>query len=212
MDPQLAQAAIQGDLKSLRKALASKPHDYLLSSDKDRGNIFHIAVRGLAAFASTTFIKEVIQTLPKQDVQYLLSQQATLRKWNPLHLAALYGSLETVRLILGVYRSSLSLSGFVVEQNPSGGKPWLARANDGRTPLHLFLEYNNEEECGLEILSMDMELLCGMVDNYANSPLCLAVNRGFSKVALKILESQYSYSVSGSCGFNPIDVMARCSG
>ncbi|KMS98519.1 hypothetical protein BVRB_4g092110 isoform B [Beta vulgaris subsp. vulgaris] len=204
MDARLERAARCRDVKFLREATASRPREYFLRTESQGYNIFHVAVRGLV---SIPFIEELVERLPKQDVQLLLSQQATPRKWNPLHFAALWGSLELLKLLLSVYPSSLSSSS---SSSSSEERPWLARATDGRTPLHSFLEYN-EEKCGLEILSRDLRAFCGIVEGCGNSLLYHAVNRGFSRFALKILKSNYSFSVRGLYSYNPIHVMARCS-
>ncbi|KNA19511.1 hypothetical protein SOVF_061040 [Spinacia oleracea] len=219
IDWELKQLANRGDVKLFRKFLSIKATHYFLASDRE-GNIFHNATRSVS---SIPFLREAIHRLPTRELQILLSHQESFRDWNPLHLAAIWGNLEMIQLMLSVYIKQSSSSSpspsplpssssgvHVVVQYPPGGKPWLARAKDGRTPLHLFLEYN-EEECGLEILFMDMKLLSSVVDNHGNSPLFLAVSNGFNKFALNILRSDFGYSVSGRDGFNPFHVSSKCS-
>ncbi|XP_021758534.1 ankyrin-3-like [Chenopodium quinoa] len=211
LDRELKEAASRGDVKFLGKYVSAKPTHFILASDHNGDNIFHLATRGIM---STPFIREAIQILSTRELHNLLSQQENYRKWNPLHLAAIWGNFELLHLMLSVYKkpSSSSSSGLhhVVVQYPPGGKPWLARGKDGRTPLHMFLEFN-EEKCGLEILLMDLNLLCSIVDNYGNSPLFLAISYGFNNVALNILRSDCCYSLSGRHGFNPFHVASKCS-
>ncbi|XP_021755856.1 ankyrin-3-like [Chenopodium quinoa] len=212
LDRELKEAASRGDVKFLRKFISAKPTHFILASDHNGNNIFHYATRGIM---STPYIREAIQILSTRELHILLSQQESYRKWNPLHLAAIWGNFELLQLMLSVYKKpslSLSSSGLhhVVVQYPPGGKPWLARAKNGRTPLHVFLEFN-EEKCGLEILLMDLKLLCSIVDNYGNSPLFLAISYGFNNVALNILRSDCCYSLSGRHGFNPFHVASKCS-
>ncbi|KAL2943903.1 Ankyrin-1 [Bienertia sinuspersici] len=60
-------------------------------------------------------------------------------------------------------------------------------------------------------MSLDIELLCNMIDNKGISPLLQAVRRRCEKVAVKILTSCHSYSTSGDDDLSPLDVVPNCS-
>ena len=217
MDSDLKQAACLGEIEFLHRAFATKCTDYFLSyyssPDGDHeimGNIFHLAARKV----KVEFMREAMKILPSELVLRLLSQQDE-DDWNPLHVAAsMIDCLESVRLILGFYKSVSAQ----YQHHPLGkAKPWLALNEDKRTPLHLALstteKTENDEECALEILSMDnLESFCNIVDESGNSPLFVAVKNGFNRVAEMILMSSSSYSLSGENGSTPLHFAPNCSG
>ncbi|XP_074319472.1 protein ACCELERATED CELL DEATH 6-like isoform X2 [Silene latifolia] len=105
-----------------------------------------------------------------------------------------------LKLLLDFYRSSPSSS----SSDLSTEKPWLALDSKRSTPLQSALE-QGKEECALELMSMDMEVLCNTVNDYGTSPLFEAVRCRCPKVAGKILKSDHGYSTSGDAGLTPLD-------
>ncbi|XP_057529521.1 uncharacterized protein LOC130808092 isoform X1 [Amaranthus tricolor] len=202
----LKEAAIRGDVGFLKNCIASnKPHHYYLtlfpishSEARIHGNIFHLA----ALENREHFIRVAIELLPFQTKQQLILQQRDEEKSNPLHLAASIGNQNIVKLFLNVFRSSPS--------SECDGKPWLQKNNLGQTPCHIALT-SGHEDCGLEILRMDMELVCNMVDNEGNSLLFAAVAEGFSMFAMEILKFANRFSCSGSDGYTPLHYVTWCS-
>lgn len=102
---------------------------------------------------------------------------------------------------------------------PIINKPWLALSNrteenntTKRTPLHFAIHFGQDEECAIDILSMDMDLHCSMLDEDGNSLLFLTVQKGYSRVAEKILNCNCSYSLSSQDGSTALHVAPRCSG
>ncbi|CAO2822679.1 unnamed protein product [Amaranthus hypochondriacus] len=209
LDLELRKAVVSGDIEFLTKAVASKiPHNevYFLGHSEDWGsNIFHIA----AFCRKVEFLKEALRILPAHLVLQLLSSQQHMYGWNPLHDAVKNGCNEILRLMLGFYKSYSGTLSLV-------NKPWLAlshRTGDNnikQTPLDFTIVYG-KEDCALEILSMDLELFCGMLDQDGNSFLFRAVQKGFSRVAEKILNSNCSYSLCGQDGSTALHVANRCS-
>ncbi|XP_074319478.1 protein ACCELERATED CELL DEATH 6-like isoform X2 [Silene latifolia] len=186
----------------LRQALATHPlEEFLTLSPDDNGhhyNIIHVAVFCL----QQEFLRELITKLPPSIVHSLISQQDINEfRINSVHYAALRGDVEILRLLLGFYRDSPSpsSSGLSIE------KPWLAMDSKGNTPLQSALELG-KEECALEIMSMDMEVLCNMVNSNGTSPLLEAVRCRCPKVAVKILTADHGYSTSGDDELTPLDL------
>uniref|UniRef100_A0A803NCZ0 Uncharacterized protein n=1 Tax=Chenopodium quinoa TaxID=63459 RepID=A0A803NCZ0_CHEQI len=204
MDLELKEAACSGNVDFLRSVVGLKPIDeYFLTklSPMDE-NIFHLATR----CEQSEFLELATEILPEQ-VQQKLHSQKDKNGCTPLHMAAGLKqsrqiSLKTVKLILGFYKSGV----------PVTNKPWLEHNQNGYTPLHLAIEVVNEESA-MEILSMDVESLCMMVDKKENdSALFLAVKNGCNKVAEKILLSSYSYSLRGKDGSTPLHFAPNSSG
>ncbi|XP_048498505.1 uncharacterized protein LOC125496827 [Beta vulgaris subsp. vulgaris] len=207
MAEELKDAADRGDVEFLRNCVASnKPIEYYLTlfpmiqpGDRLFGNIFHFENR-------EDFIKGAIRTLPLEVSQQLLLQQRDEDMFNPLHKAAAVCNLEKIKMFLalfGVHLSSslsLSLSSLSSSSSSHIKKPWLQKTDEGHTPCHVAL-INGKEKCGLEILEileMDMELLCNIdQDDDRDSMLCIAVKGGLSNFALKMLRSTFSFSCSG---------------
>ncbi|XP_048498494.1 uncharacterized protein LOC104891722 isoform X1 [Beta vulgaris subsp. vulgaris] len=215
MAEELKEAAIRGDVEFLRNCVASnKPIEYYLTlfpmiqpGDRLFGNIFHFENR-------EDFIRGAIRTLPLHVSQQLLLQQRDEDMFNPLHKAAAIGNLDKIKMFLELFSvhvsSSLSLS--LSSSSFYGKKPWLQKTNKGYTPCHVAL-VNDQEECGLEILGMDMELLCNIdeEDDECDSLLCISVKSGLNNFALKMLRSPFSLSCSGFNGHTPLHYVPRCS-
>lgn len=85
-------------------------------------------------------------------------------------------------------------------------KPWLARANNGETPLHIALRCSHEKSARL-IFLMDGELLSSMVDDEGNSPLFIAILMDFMNFSQEIVESTCTYSVSGNHGLTVLHAL-----
>ncbi|KMT12795.1 hypothetical protein BVRB_4g088890 [Beta vulgaris subsp. vulgaris] len=216
MAEDLKDAAVSEDVEFLKQCVGSnKPIQYYLTlfpmiqpgGDRHFGNIFHFENR-------EDFVKGAICSLPLKVSQQLLLQQRDEDMFNPLHKAAAIGSPEKIKMFLELFKSvSSSLS-----SSSSGHlKPWLQKTNKGHTPCHVAL-INGQEDCALEILAMDMELLCNIDNNIdedndweCGSLLYVAVKGGHNNFALKILRSPHSFSCSGSNGFNPLHHVPRCS-
>ncbi|KMS98551.1 hypothetical protein BVRB_4g092400 [Beta vulgaris subsp. vulgaris] len=199
MDPMLKTAATLGDVDFFTQAFTSDPPEYFRLRTSNKCNIFHIAVR----LRRTAFITKAIEKLELIDLHELLTQQEASLKWNPLHFAAFQGNLEEIQLIHEVYKSIDAASIFVHDL------PCLAADVNGKSPLHLALEKN--EECALEILSMNTEKLCCLKDNEGRTPFLLAVQQGFTKIASKILESNFKFDISNEDGLNPLQILAENS-
>ncbi|KMT15505.1 hypothetical protein BVRB_3g058580 [Beta vulgaris subsp. vulgaris] len=216
MDLELMEAICVGDVDFLKKAVASKPTDYFLTqytppegSRKSlvEGNIFHLAVRS----NQVEILREAMNLLPI-ELQHELFLQKDGLGLNPLHRAASQ-SHEFVRIILDFYKAysdQLLCSTSTNDNHPY--RPWLALGTfPHKMPLNIAIQSKNEESA-MEILSMDMELFCGMVDNEGNSFLFLAVKDGLTQVAEKILMSSFVSSVSGKDYSTPLHYAPNCSG
>ncbi|XP_074319480.1 protein ACCELERATED CELL DEATH 6-like [Silene latifolia] len=203
----LHKAARVGDMVYLRQALATQPiQEFFTLCPTDGGylNIIHVAILCL----QQEFIRELLNKLPASAIHFLISQQDTSEsKVNALHYVASRGDVDILKLFLDFYRSSPSSSSTV---EVSTEKPWLAVDSQGSTPL-LRAITQGKEECALEIMSMDMEVLCNMVNDRGTSPLVEAVRRRCPKVAVKILTSGHVYSTSGDDGLTPLDLAPNCT-
>ncbi|KAJ8448056.1 hypothetical protein Cgig2_028932 [Carnegiea gigantea] len=109
---------------------------------------------------------------------------------------------EAIPLILDSYRST--------EEGAAGQKPWLGLDQCLRTPLHTALT-KKHVRVALDILSMDVVLLPTMEDIEGRSPLAIAMESGFNRVALQILTSSPNCSFSECDGCNALFYAARCS-
>ncbi|KAL2924998.1 Ankyrin-1, partial [Bienertia sinuspersici] len=203
---ELLMAACAGDVQFLKDAIASRPNEDFLIQFKDpnpnklEGNIFHLAV----GHGKEEFIKEAMNLLPEKVKAALLSQQNAKNR-NPLHMLCQdehvrvhqtrdFSPKKMVLLILDFYRS-LAIP----------DKPWLALDDENRTPLHWALDSGRiDDSCATEMLSMDLEAYCTMVDLQGNSLLYLACKSNYSRFATTILKSSYPYNVSGPCGSNAL--------
>ncbi|KAL2936516.1 Ankyrin repeat domain-containing protein 35 [Bienertia sinuspersici] len=198
MEAGLKEAACGGDVEFLKKAVASKPKEYFLTQFKDpdsrelNGNIFHLA----GCKRRMEFIKEAMNLLPVQVKAALLSQPNE-QNHNPLHILFKWAwgiSDKMVLLILDFYRTL-----------PIYDKPWLALDHRNRTPLHWALDWNcYDDRCAMDMLLMDLEAYCTMVDLEGNSLLYLACKSNYSRIATTIVKSSYPYNISGPHGSNPL--------
>ncbi|KAL2943872.1 E3 ubiquitin-protein ligase MIB1 [Bienertia sinuspersici] len=218
MDYDLQEAAYNGDVRFLRQAVATERSEYFLrriepptpNFDDKAGNIIHIATLQ----DKEDFIREAIKSLPREHLLLLFTQQEPSRKsQNPLHFAAKRGYLGIIKIILEFYGGILLLKDSNYVKNNGCEKPWLACDSEGNTPLHVGLIENGNEECALEIMSMDLELLCNFEGEDDMSVLYVAVSRGCNRVALEILSFSPSYSVKGRrYGLNLLNFLPRSSG
>ncbi|KAL2944743.1 Phytochrome-interacting ankyrin-repeat protein 1 [Bienertia sinuspersici] len=107
----------------------NKPNEYYLTVFPERydldtmyGNIFHIAAHA----EQEAIVREVIERklLPIEVVHQLLCQPRTeTDKDNPLHLAARFGFVEILKMLLNAFNSSSS-SSLLPSHLP---KPWLEK-------------------------------------------------------------------------------------
>ncbi|CAO2838918.1 unnamed protein product [Amaranthus hypochondriacus] len=194
-------AAQEGNVEFLLEALASQPIGYFLTRMKSKNgqehyNIMHIAVLN----EQTEFLKGLLERLPIATSQMLLCQQdSSYFNYNPLHCAMLRGNLAIVRLMIKFCKSVSSSS-----------KPWLAVDINGKSPFLVALD-RKREECAIEIMELDGEVVCNMADNKGTSPLFEAVQRGCVQVVMKILTSGFSYSIFGEDQMTPLHVIPNCS-
>ncbi|XP_056697380.1 uncharacterized protein [Spinacia oleracea] len=188
MDEELERAADSGDVEFLRKCKASnKPNEYYLSFNGM--NIFHMAAEN----NREDFIREAISMLPPEDVHQLLIQpEEETRLFNPLHHACYIGNVEIVKMFLEVYTSLSDIS----------ERPWLLKDNQGSSPCHIAV-YSFHEECALEVLKMDMELIANMPSNRGCPLLYEAVVCKLGKLALEMLNSPHSFPCNGNDGYTP---------
>ena len=201
MDAKLKEAATLGNVSYLKEALNSKPINYFLLSTENGYNIFHIAVR----FQREAFINEAIQTLPEENLRFLLSQLENSLHWNPLHFAAFQGNQGPIQFTRILFENLMD------DLNPACPFPWLMRDKDGNTPFHLALK-NKFWECANLILQIDEKSICNILDKEGNTSLFLAVRQGLPEVALQILKSNACIRVLGQDGLNPLHILAEKSG
>ncbi|KAL2924974.1 Alpha-latrotoxin-Lh1a [Bienertia sinuspersici] len=215
MDAELSKAACLGDVEFLKKAVASRPNEYFLTQLKDsdpakqNGNILHLAV----CEGKDVFFREALQILPAQVKEVLLSQPNDQLR-NPLHLLCACdkkkysekAAMTTVQLILDFYRSMKIMNS---QHYSTVNKPWLALDKGNCTPLHLALKQTEcwNDEFAVDMLSMDLDLLCTIVDDQKYSLLYLAVARRFDHFTQMILMSSCPYSVTGFRGFTPLTML-----
>ncbi|XP_056697377.1 uncharacterized protein [Spinacia oleracea] len=201
MDEELLKAVVSGDVEFLKKCEESnKPIDYYLtfvpqSSDENddvRGNIFHIA----AYNNREDFIREAIRILPSEDTQKLLLQTREPFNANPLHVAGDNGNVEIVKMFLNVYRCLPSLPSDISK------RPWLLKNSEGNSPCQSTV-YGFHEECALEMLKTDMELISNMTSERDSSLLYEVVHNKLSKLALEMLSSPHSFPCNGNDGYTP---------
>ncbi|XP_021860822.1 uncharacterized protein [Spinacia oleracea] len=195
MDVELGNAALNGDVDFLTECVESnKPIEYYMTyfpksgdkGDRRHGNIFHMA----AYNNNADFIREAIEILPSENTQQLLIQPREPINGNPLHVAAELGNVEIINMFLDVYRCLPCLPSDVSE------RPWLVKNTEGHNPLNTALYYCHEE-CALEIVKMDMELLCNMLTESGTNIIYEAVNSKLSKFALEILRSPHPFGCVG---------------
>lgn len=209
----LKKAAIEGDVAILKrvyredfnKIVVQQRHLMVFPDEEDDyyyncGNIFHLAVYR----EQDDFIKKAIAFLPPQDTQTLLLQPRNeSNKWNPLHLAAFEGNFEIVKMFLEVYSES-------IPRDPSK-RPWLQEDEDGKTPCFVAVD-SGEEECAMEILKMDIEVVCTMTAHDGSGLLYNAVANGFDELTTKILKSSSSFTTEGYKGNTPLHCITSCTG
>ncbi|CAO2827228.1 unnamed protein product [Amaranthus hypochondriacus] len=114
---------------------------------------------------------------------------------NPLHIAASTNEDDTtfVEKLIHGYREEKECAREMFESLDC--TPWKAKNDDGNTPLHEALSSKREKNA-LHLLSID-PAVCEIDNKMNESPLFLAVKNEMNKVAQEILESNFSYSVSG---------------
>ncbi|KAJ8448055.1 hypothetical protein Cgig2_028931 [Carnegiea gigantea] len=194
----LKKAVEEQDLDLIRSAAACEQEECFNRLAGSEGNIFHIA----AYNNNVEFMEAAMKVLHPHVVKSLLSQSEEDTKENPLHVAADMGHRKIVKLILDYYRST--------EEDAAGQKPWLGLDQHLRTPLHTALA-KLHERVALDILSMDAVLLPTIEDINSRSPLAIAMESRFNRVALQILTSSPNCSFSDCDGYNALFHAAGCS-
>lgn len=211
----LKTATLIGNVGFLKASFASKvPLEYykttfqVTEADPNHsGNIFHLSVLE----NREEFIRVAIQNLPPEAIQQLLNQPRNrddidIDIVNPLYLAVLTGNFEIVKLFLNVFRTSSAL------QSPSIPKPWLITVDNTLQTLCHIAILNDNEECALEILTMDMDYFCNAMDINNTGVLYYAMLQRFTNFVLHILRSDTIVTYAGFKGTTPLNVVTRCSG
>ncbi|XP_074319495.1 uncharacterized protein LOC141656485 [Silene latifolia] len=182
MFQEMKDAAYAGNVEYLKKIVAEKPPDYLVTLPDGDRNIFHFAV----VAQKVEFLREAINILPRDVVKQLLLQPNLIREENMLGCAALYIDYELIKVVRELYES--------VSWSSQDEKPWLWLNSKKMTALHTILRevvkeiFKKQEKCAMEILLMDPEFVnCTVVDSYGHTPLYYALKNGFNRVAEKIL-------------------------
>ncbi|KNA19738.1 hypothetical protein SOVF_058760 [Spinacia oleracea] len=210
----LKTATLIGNVGFLKASFASKvPLEYykttfqVTEADPNHsGNIFHLSVLE----NREEFIRVAIQNLPPEAIQQLLNQPRNrddidIDIVNPLYLAVLTGNFEIVKLFLNVFRTSSAL------QSPSIPKPWLITVDNTLQTLCHIAILNDNEECALEILTMDMDYFCNAMDINNTGVLYYAMLQRFTNFVLHILRSDTIVTYAGFKGTTPLNVVTRCS-
>ncbi|KAF4381739.1 hypothetical protein G4B88_002889 [Cannabis sativa] len=183
MDPELYNAAIFGSSDLCEKLTEDGSNIYLGQVTSQNNTILHVAAKSG-------------QRKLAEDVLYSNSSllYETNTKGNTaLHIAARLGHLEMVRLIVNKSK----------EQDLEADRSLLRMSNlKGDTALHEAVR-NDHYEVAILIIDEDRDLTC-FVNNVGESPLFLAVDRGFYKVALHILETAPKCSYVGRNGMNAL--------
>ncbi|XP_021854272.2 uncharacterized protein [Spinacia oleracea] len=195
MDVELGSAALNGDVDFLAECVESnKPIEYYMTyfpknsdkGDRRHGNIFHMA----AYNNNADFIREAIEILPSENTQQLLIQPREPINGNPLHVAAQLGNVEIVNIFLDVYKCLPSLPSDLTK------RPWLVENTEGDNPCNTAVNQCHEE-CALEIVKMDIELLCNKLGSSDANILYDAVNRKLVRFAAEILRSPHPIGCTG---------------
>ncbi|XP_062085303.1 ankyrin repeat-containing protein At5g02620-like [Humulus lupulus] len=183
MDPELYNAAIYGSSELSEKLTEEGSNIYLGQVTSQNNTILHVAAKSG-------------QRKLAEDVLYsnsLLLYETNTKGNTALHIAARLGHLEMVRLIVNKAK----------EQDLEADRSLLRMTNSkGDTALHEAVR-NDHYEVAILIIDEDRDLTC-FVNNIGESPLFLAVDRGFYKVALHILETAPKCSYVGRNGMNAL--------
>ncbi|KAL6225002.1 hypothetical protein ACLB2K_003856 [Fragaria x ananassa] len=194
MDPSLYKAAASGDIRFLEKLRAgNRPADILLLKTPKGNNALHIA----AQFKHTNFFKQ----FPKH-LQSLLFWATNIKDDTPLHIAARVGCVELVEFLIDHARE-LQTDAADVETGPADAESYeelLRMTNsDKDTVLHVAVKCGHHD---VVVLLMDADPELSSYTNNANeSPLFLAISKGFPKIGSCILDkSPASVSFEGVKG------------
>ncbi|XP_004289379.1 PREDICTED: ankyrin repeat-containing protein At5g02620-like [Fragaria vesca subsp. vesca] len=194
MDPSLYKAAASGDIRFLREVRAgNRPVDILLLKTPKGNNALHIA----AQFKHTNFFKQ----FPKH-LQSSLVWATNIKDDTPLHIAARVGCVELVEFLIDHARE-LKIDAADVETGPADAEAYkelLRMTNsDKDTALHVAVKSGHHDVVIL-LMDADPELSC-YTNNANESPLFLAVSKGFPKIGSCILDkSPASLSFKGVKG------------
>ncbi|PRQ48314.1 putative ankyrin repeat-containing domain, protein accelerated cell death 6 [Rosa chinensis] len=194
MDPSLYEAAASGDLRFLKEVGdGDRSVDILFQKTPKNNNVLHIA----AQFMQTQFFKE----FPNQ-IQSPLFWATNTRGDTPMHIAARVGCVELVEFLID-HAKKLQTDAADEETGPADAEAYkesLRMTNSEKdTALHVAVKSGYH---GVVILLMDADPeLCCYTNNAKESPLFLAVSKGFPEIGSCILDrSSASLSFEGVKG------------
>ncbi|XP_062012424.1 ankyrin repeat-containing protein At5g02620-like [Rosa rugosa] len=193
MDPGLYEAVTSGDVDFLKRNIGDG--DLLSQRTPKYNNILHLA----AEFKHINVFTEV----PQGDLYSPLFWAANKYGDTPLHDAARVGCNEVITFLIEHSKKTLPGGAADVESGPADAEAYkeLLRVTNLRkdTAFHVAVQYGHNEVVNL-LMAADPELCC--FTNSANeSPLFIAVRKGFHLVARSILvECPVSPSFAGTDG------------
>ncbi|XP_040369232.1 ankyrin repeat-containing protein At5g02620 [Rosa chinensis] len=194
MDPPVYKAAASGDLRFLKEVRdGDRSVDILFQKTPKNNNVLHIA----AQFKQIQFFEE----FPNQ-IQSPLFWATNTKGDTPMHIAARVGCVKLIEFLIDHARKSQT-NAADVETGPADAEAHnelLRMANSERdTALHVAVRCGHHD---VVILLMDADPeLCCYTNNANESPLFLAVCKGFPKIGSCILDkSPASLSFEGVKG------------
>ncbi|KAM5576899.1 ankyrin repeat-containing protein [Rosa sericea] len=194
MDPPVYEAAASGDLRFLKEVRdGDRSVDILFQKTPKNNNVLHIA----AQFKQTHFFKEF-----PNHIRSSLFWATNTKGDTPMHIAARVGCVKLVEFLIDHARK-LQTDAADEETGPADAEAYkelLRMTNSEKdTALHVAVKCGHHD---VVILLMDADPeLCCYTNNAGESPLFLAVCKGFPKIGSYILEnSPASLSFEGVKG------------
>ncbi|KAJ1685365.1 hypothetical protein LUZ63_016755 [Rhynchospora breviuscula] len=171
MDELLLRAAMSGNVRELKEIARQNP-EILLGKTPQQSTCLHVSL----LFGHEEFSKAVLAL--NRSLLFTINLDGE----TPLVVAVTNGHLSLASTMLKLYQQ-LNLSDMILKQD-----------NNGDNALHHAI-YNGHSDLALELIAAELGLSQGM-NKYNESPMYIAVSRGFNDVSEKLLE----IPVSSHCG------------
>ncbi|XP_074281777.1 uncharacterized protein LOC141606519 [Silene latifolia] len=216
----LHDAATRGDIEFVRRLYNDNREDpslcFLIYNDSDRCNFLHAAIES----GHYTFLFEALNILSSYPTLVIKLICQETRNGNTLHVAAEYGNIFILQLLVNAYTKAISAA-----KSNQETLAWLATIYFGSTPLH-FTSPNimpTSENIARYLVSLDEHFLKTMGQSYpmnqcstlrlehGKSIVFIGMQRGFSQLVKQILISDLPYSLRGAHGKTPLHYASKCN-
>lgn len=169
MDPAVYKAAKNGSYSSIQNCTDEGSE---LQVTCQKNTILHIAVK----HGNTKAVEKIL------DSHSSLKYEANMKGDTPLHIAARLGYLEVAKLLLSSFMKDQGVAEAGISRNP-----FHALNMRKNTALHEAVQNGHKDI--VDFLIDEDQSLASFRNDAGESPLFMAVERRFSGIALRLLES-----------------------